>query len=129
MRFKHTCLDGTDRWGQELDCESCRVLLLASFRGPDRPVDRPRPDRFPVQKAPPLRYEHLHDPEPGFIPAVQDGPAAHVVRCRLDDGLWSVVCACGWFLTGPYPPDEESSGRAVAEAIALAHAMDPEGDQ
>ena len=32
MIFKHSCLDGEERTGQELDCPQCRVLLLDSFR-------------------------------------------------------------------------------------------------
>jgi hypothetical protein len=130
MKFKHTCLDGQDRSGQELDCPVCRALLLVSFRGPDRPVDRR--GAHPAwlgAGVEPVRSEYLYDPEP---PAAPPGPAGHVVQCRIsgtEDSVWSVACSCGWNLSGRYPAGEEASGRAVAEALALAHALNPEGDR
>lgn len=126
MKFKHTCLDGQDRSGQELDCPVCRALLLVSFRGPDRPVDR--------RGAHPGWFDP-HPPGPSRSPApttAPPGPSGHVVQCRIsgtEDSVWSVACSCGWNLSGRYPAGEEASGRAVAEALALAHALNPEGDR
>lgn len=95
MIFKHTCLDGQDRTGQELDCTVCRALLLEAFRGQDRLVDR--------------RGAH-----PGWLgrPGAEAEPSpdppGHTLATSLTmdpagpGGSWSVACSCDWVKSGHF---------------------------
>ena len=122
MIFKHTCLDGRDRTGQELDCPVCRSLLLEAFRAPVRTPRAPccTPD-LPCQK-------HWTGP----VPPVSPDPPGHTVSTALDTGLpegvWAACCSCGWMQTGTFPsasPEAVLNARHLMQMHARTHTDNP----
>jgi hypothetical protein len=124
--FHHYCLDGSNRTGQETDCEVCRVRLLEAFRAPYvlPPEPAPAPNGCPycaVSFNPDLA-EHIRSvhpdrdvvrgvvhglpvsiaPEPGpgtvhdTVSMIEPPPEGMVV------GDWYVRCSCGFHRWGTY---------------------------
>lgn len=130
--------------GNELDCGSCRVLLLEAFRPPadvPEPVQPELPggclepelctaaDPCPVCEAP--------EPEPE---PEQESWTVRDVRHRTEyligtspdgvSGAWSVTCRCGFIRTDVYGPgrrfpDKDSAGRACLRWVHH-HQQNPE---
>lgn len=136
MIFKHWCLDGEERLGQEMDCPKCRALLLEAFRAtpevPD-PVEEAK-KRHPSGRLPHLSVpadsartldlypEHGGDRDP-FTEGQQN---PHITEHGVDPdpdqpgGDWFARCSCGWTETGHYARD--GAGPVVAARLAALKA-------
>lgn len=133
--FKHTCLDGEDRLGQETDCPKCRALLLDAFRT----VPRLPHTTEPVPAGPvasPFDRPHLIVPESSARTVELPHPEEHAAQHGISStgsgggGVWWATCICGWSDGGRYMlPGAETAALRVAKDRADDHEANPERDQ
>lgn len=145
MIFKHTCLDGEDRLGQETDCLKCRALLLEAFRAPADIPAQPGPRQAAMDRHPSGRLPHPLLPE-GSARTVDlsrpeehvssmpspDDPVIHITQYRIRQfpdtpgGTWKVTCSCGWEESGSYARYTDA---APAERLARIKAYNHESGE
>jgi len=139
----HTCLDGEDRLGPELDCPHCRAGLLEAFRtSPDAPEAPESPREAAVRRHPSGSLPHLQVPpesartvpfpdrESEPFTDEQQEPEIHTHTTEhgaepdpfADDGSgdWFARCSCGWSDGGHYA---RPAGLPVAARLAKLRAQ------